>query len=101
MLSWLVVLMQLETFRGWLAAKLKQQGKLSADKTAAVTSLEIKTQVEALRKPFTKLKNKKKPPPPPPPVANTTAANTTTKAGDHNATATEQPDTGGISRQVT
>lgn len=85
--------MQLEGFRSWLAAKLKQQGKLAADQVAAVTSQEVKAQVEALRKPFNKLKNRKKPPPPPAPAANTTAANTTAEAGEldpKNATVTEE-----------
>ena len=84
--------MQLEGFTSWLAAKLKQQGKLSADQVASVTSQEVKAQVEALRKPFNKLKNRKKPPPPPAPAANATAANTTAEAGElgpENATVVE------------
>ena len=84
--------MQLQSFKSWLAAKLKQQGKLSADQTAAVTSQEVKTQVDALRKPFNKLKNKKKPPPPPAPAANTTAANETADtAADTEAAADDAP----------
>lgn len=57
-----------------------------------MTSQEVKAQVEALRKPFNKLKNRKKPPPPPAPAANTTAANITAEAGEldpENATPAE------------
>ncbi len=83
---------QLQSFKTWLAAKLKQQGKLSADKPAAVTSQEVNTQVDALRKPFNKLKNKKKPPPPPAPAAeaaNATAANGMADAEDRAEETTE------------